>query len=57
MMGGGDGGGSNHVIAFFYTPYRENTEVLIWLNVNGSNKVELVLVLWIRKQRLCLDLE
>jgi hypothetical protein len=46
MMGGDGGrGGSNHVIAFFYTRYIENTEVLIWLNVNGSNKVELVLVL------------
>jgi hypothetical protein len=48
MMGDGGAGGagfSSHVIAFFYTPYRENTQVLIWLNVNGSNKVELVLVL------------
>jgi len=38
MMGGGGGGGSNHVIAFFDTPYKENTKVLIWLNVNGGRK-------------------
>jgi len=36
--GGAGGGSSNHVIAFFYTPYRENTEVLIWLNVNGGRE-------------------
>jgi len=38
MMGGGGGGGSNYVIAFFDTPYKENTKVLFWLNVNGGRK-------------------